>query len=251
MKRSLSFARHDSFVIRGSPAFTLVELIVVVTIIFILSGLVFTAAGYIQKKAGRSRAEAEMIALASAIEAYKNDNGNYPRDTSNQSSTDKLEANAIAAGDPKDPLYLAASQFLYGQLSGDYDPNASGNGSTNYNYLIDTDTEKSNRVYFNFPPSMLSVSVINTKGKGPTAPKGGPPPPPPDEDATYRVNFICDPFGYPYGYSTAGQDVNGKDYNNRTYDLWTTGGTVCKDASEGCMAQGGTIVDKSQWIKNW
>src|SRR5919198_6742471 len=89
--------RRDPFVIPAGPSFTLVELIVVITIIFILSGLVFTAAAYITKKAGRSRAEAELAALTAAIEAYKNDNGTYPRDPSTQSVTDDLDASANPA----------------------------------------------------------------------------------------------------------------------------------------------------------
>ncbi|MFN2542864.1 MAG: type II secretion system protein, partial [Chthoniobacterales bacterium] len=104
----------DSSVTSRRRGFTLVELIVVLTIIFILSGLVFTAAGYLTNKAGRTRAEAEITALTAAIEAYKNDNGDYPRDPSNQSTTDKLDAQSILAGDPK--TYVGASQFLYGQL---------------------------------------------------------------------------------------------------------------------------------------
>ena len=62
-----SFEINSSF--RAAGAFTLVELIVVITIIFILSGLVFTAAGYLTTKAGRTRAEAEITALIAAIEA--------------------------------------------------------------------------------------------------------------------------------------------------------------------------------------
>jgi hypothetical protein len=103
--------------------------------------------------------------------------------------------------------------------------------------------EQANRTYFNFPPSMLSISTI-TKGKGPSNA-----PPPKD---TIVVNFIRDPFGYPYGYSTAGEaDSTPKGGYNPTYDLWTTGGTVCANAANGCKATGGTILDKSQWMKNW
>jgi type II secretory pathway pseudopilin PulG len=262
MKRSLSFGRHDSFVIRHS-SFTLVELIVVVTIILILSGLVFTAAGYVQKKAGRSRAEAEMIALASAIEAYKNDNGSYPRDlgtgTPPKSSTDGLDAadNNPQVRDPSTDDYQDASRFLYGQLSGDYDPNVSCSGNsncTNYNYVIDTDNEKANRVYFNFPPSMLSISTIYGNGN---APKGKPSPTPAEVD--YKVNFIRDPFGYPYGYSTAHQawmekGTGNPEGYNPTYDLWSTGGTICSDCSGKPTEKCCTVAKseaQSTWITNW
>lgn len=59
-------------------AFTLVELLTVMAIISILAALVLSSAGYIQKKSARSRAEAEITALAAALENYKADNGDYP-----------------------------------------------------------------------------------------------------------------------------------------------------------------------------
>jgi general secretion pathway protein G len=58
--------------------FTLIELLVVMAIIAILAGLVLSAAGFVQKKSARSRAEAEIAALGAALESYKADNGDYP-----------------------------------------------------------------------------------------------------------------------------------------------------------------------------
>jgi len=58
--------------------FTLIELLVVITVIAILAGLVLQTAGYVQKKAARSRAEAEIAALSAALESYKADTGIYP-----------------------------------------------------------------------------------------------------------------------------------------------------------------------------
>src|ERR1043166_3145520 len=94
--------RRDSSVVPAKRSFTLVELIVVLTILFGVTGLGFPAAGYIQKKGARSRAESEMAALGAAVENYKSDNGNYPRDPETgggntcQSSTDKLSRIARA-----------------------------------------------------------------------------------------------------------------------------------------------------------
>ena len=59
--------------------FTLIELLVVITVIAILAGLVLQTAGYAQKKAARSRAEAEIAALSAALENYKSDKGDYPK----------------------------------------------------------------------------------------------------------------------------------------------------------------------------
>ena len=64
--------------IPSRKGFTLIELLVVITVIAILAGLILNTAGYIQKKSARSRAEAEIAALAAALENYKADNGDYP-----------------------------------------------------------------------------------------------------------------------------------------------------------------------------
>lgn len=59
-------------------SFTLIELLVVMAVIAMLSAITLGAAGAIQNKAARSRAGAEIAALAVGLEAYKTDNGIYP-----------------------------------------------------------------------------------------------------------------------------------------------------------------------------
>jgi len=61
-----------------SRGFTLIELLIVIAIIAILASLVLAAAGSVQKKGARSRAESEIAAVAAALESYKADNGDYP-----------------------------------------------------------------------------------------------------------------------------------------------------------------------------
>ncbi len=56
------------------------ELLVVMAIIAILAGLILTVIPYINKKQAHARAEGEIKAMESALEAYKADNGNYPDD---------------------------------------------------------------------------------------------------------------------------------------------------------------------------
>src|SRR5580704_5858476 len=82
-------ARHKR---RDNAAFTLVELIVVTAVIIILTGLVLSTAGYIQKKGARARAETEIAAISAACESYKADNGIYPRDNTTNQYTDTLDA---------------------------------------------------------------------------------------------------------------------------------------------------------------
>ena len=184
---------------RRYNAFTLIELIVVVSIIAVLGALVLSTAGYARKKGARARAETEIAAMSAACENYKADNGIYPRDVA---TSDAL--NAQNSGDPRASQYQNASLYLYNALFG------ATNGSR-----APASGAKS---YFVFKPNMLFPA-----------------------DQTQNVQYIQDPFGYSYGYSTiqaATQDTT-KGYNP-TFDLWSTAGTTS-----------GSSTDRNQWIKNW
>ncbi len=191
---------HSSFRRTG---FTILELLIVITIIIILAALIIGTVGYVQKKAARSRAEAEIAAMSAACESYKADNGTYPRDTG--ATTDNLDSRTSynPAG------YFGASLFLYNSLAGA----TSGSRATS----------ASLKSYFNFRPNMLYPT-----------------------DQTQNVQYLRDPFGNSYGYSTAYQaDVaNGTNPPSRgynpTFDLWSTGG-----------ATSNSQTDQAQWIKNW
>jgi general secretion pathway protein G len=63
---------------RRKNGFTLIEILVVLVIIMILAGIIIAAAKYAQTKAARSRAQAEIATMETALESYKNDNGIYP-----------------------------------------------------------------------------------------------------------------------------------------------------------------------------
>src|SRR5438094_9397746 len=105
-RRSRAKAGHSSFTARS--AFTLIELIVVVTIITILAGLVLSTAGYARKKGARARAETEIAAMSAALERYKADNAAYSR----CSNTDSL--NARTSGNAN--TYQSANLDLYNSL---------------------------------------------------------------------------------------------------------------------------------------
>ncbi len=174
--------RHSSF--RAEGAFTIIELLVVITIIVILAGLILSTIGYVQKKGARARAEAEIAAMSAALESYKADNGIYPRDATNQ-YTDTL--NAKSNTDASQSVYQNASLFLFTRLSG---------------LNADQTAIAGAKSYFTFKPQML----------------GG------TRDANGNVNpvtYIRDPFGNSYGYSTAYQADSSKGYNP-TFDLWST-----------------------------
>ncbi len=104
------FTRLRHFAPRG--AFTILELLVVMTIIIVLAGLILATSGYVQKKGARSRAEAEIAAMSTALESYKADNGMYP--TNN-------DTNNLNPADANPLHYQDASRYLYTQVSGDSD----------------------------------------------------------------------------------------------------------------------------------
>ena len=200
-------------------AFTLIEMITVITVIAILTGIVLSIAGMVQNKGYRAKAEAEIKALSAACEAYKADNGGYPQDA----ETDKLDARTATAP----ATYQTACLALYKALSGDIDLD----GKTS---KTEAETGKTYVTDF-FKPNRFNSS-FKTSGK---------------------VAFLVDPFSNSYGYSTAGlkaeQDFRtqlatnekatrsdtAKGFNS-TFDLWSTAG-----------ASGSSDNDKAKWLKNW
>src|SRR6266480_5661889 len=173
---------HSSF--SPGSAFTLIELIVVTTVIIILTGLVLSTVGYAQKKGARARAETEIAAMSAACESYKADNGIYPRDNATNQYTDILDARQNF--DATQTVYQNASRYLYdalfGATSGSRTPNTGA------------------RSYFVFKPNMLSP-----------------------DDQTLNVQYTRDPFRNSYGYSTI-QAATGTGGYNPTFDLWSTNG---------------------------
>jgi prepilin-type N-terminal cleavage/methylation domain-containing protein len=63
---------------RSSAAFTLIELLAVITIIGILAGLTLGAAGAVRRHGATSTAKAEVAALQAACDRFYADNNSYP-----------------------------------------------------------------------------------------------------------------------------------------------------------------------------
>jgi prepilin-type N-terminal cleavage/methylation domain-containing protein len=64
--------------LREQSAFTLIELLAVITIIGILAGLTLGAAGAVRRHGATSTAKAEVAALQAACDRYFADNSTYP-----------------------------------------------------------------------------------------------------------------------------------------------------------------------------
>jgi type II secretory pathway pseudopilin PulG len=172
------------------PAFTLIELVLVVGIITVLSALVLSTVGYARKKGARARAETEIAAMSAACENYKADNGVYPRDNATNQYTDTL--NARQNFDATQAVYNNASFYLYTQLSGDSIGNRNPTGKS----------------YMTFKPNMLL---------------------PPGGSGTVTAISDPFGNSYGYSTANQADPVTPKGYNP-TFDLWSTaGGTTTGD----------------------
>lgn len=97
---------------RSSRAFTLIELLIVIAIIAVLAGLIFSAMPGIKAKQATSVAQSELTQITTAIEAYKARYGSYPPDS------------PVTVA-PANPLYyelegMVISDKLYKSLDGSY-----------------------------------------------------------------------------------------------------------------------------------
>jgi type II secretory pathway pseudopilin PulG len=126
---SLLRLRLDALTVRRfnvrkpTRAYTLIELVLVVGIITVLTGLILSTVGYARKKGAMARAEAEIAVISAACENYKADNRVYPTDPS---TTEQLDAKVSV--DPSG--YRTASLYLYKQLSGDSNGNRNPTGKS-------------------------------------------------------------------------------------------------------------------------
>jgi prepilin-type N-terminal cleavage/methylation domain-containing protein len=76
----------------GLPGFTLIEMLVVISVIAILAGLFLSKAAFSSDTKIRKRVQAELANVETAIEAYKQKRGFYPPDNTN---TNKFATNPL------------------------------------------------------------------------------------------------------------------------------------------------------------
>ena len=220
-----------------NQGFTLLELMTVLLVISVLTAMVVGVAGMVQTKAAKARAKTEIAMLSLAADNYKNDNGGYPR----TDETDKLDPRKDFS--PTSRKYEEASLALYRELTGDKGPDRDKPDG-----IPDTDTP----AYLKEFDLRIVKRSQNTQG---------------GSNKT-EVKYFQDPFGFPYGYSTAAakqeqeysstlrktgtaerkREDEAEGFNTVTFDLWSTAGSNSTTApSAGKDASN----EQAKWIKNW
>jgi prepilin-type N-terminal cleavage/methylation domain-containing protein len=99
--------------LREQSAFTLVELLAVITIIGILAGLTLGAAGAVRRHGATSTAKAEVAALQAACDRYFADNNQYPTTNSMPDPSSSSDVNPSLGS-----TYGTAGKALFNSLFG-------------------------------------------------------------------------------------------------------------------------------------
>jgi len=179
--------------------FTLVELLVVISVIGILAALTLGTGSFVQNKAAHSRAQGEVAAIDLALERYKIDNADYPE------ASDIGSPGDLYAADPTSPEYRIAGERLFQALVGrkNFDQAASSSDTTQYIELKKGQTGGENKSYIQDPfknpygyfydptdtPKSLFNEVVpdfwSTSGKKTAALKGS------EEDKAHYLNWVA------------------------------------------------------------
>ena len=172
--------------------------------LIVVVGIIIVLAGLVLSTVGYARKKGARARAETEIAAMSAACENYKADNGVYPTSDITNGlDPRFNGDPTTTGYKFASFDLYTRLSGDSSGNRSPTGKS----------------YMAFKPNMLFPA-----------------------DQTLNVQYIQDPFGNSYGYSTA-NSVNPAQGYNPTFDLWSTAGLT----SAGQPSQ----ADQNQWIKNW
>jgi len=209
----------------GKSAFTLIELMAVITIIVILAGLVVGGLGYVNERQARSKAQVQIALLSKALEEYKLDMGQYPP-TSNRNGniTGPAGTNTSAVS-----LYQAL--FFEGY---DY---AKRNSPAVWT--------KARKIYLpELDPSTINQGWV-------TKPAGTNPPPP-------ATSPVLDPWGNQYCYrsefgppNASGVAAPNGDTQNPGFDLWSMGKDGKSNASNPSMTTPTTNNTNKDDIRNF
>lgn len=204
--------------------FTLIEIMVTLTIIAMLAGLSLIAMRYANTVSSRNKTQAYLKALEAHLDAYKNDNGVYPRP-----KTDSSEGRTVTVRGNDYPVSGAVT--LYQAVSGDGDD------------AIERGQTPSTGELGSLPGSKVYWADADPKGANRITR---------EVDGVY---YIADGFGAPFQYRVPPpynprkpeefEKFKTQYRNPRTYDLWS----YCGEAPTG---GNNPLEDNDQgWVKNW
>ncbi|QIF01093.1 type II secretion system protein [Roseimicrobium sp. ORNL1] len=204
--------RSQSLLEKG---FTLLELLVVIAIIAILAGLTLGGFKYAQLAAARNRTIAAHAVIKSALEQYKEEQGEYP-EPNTPGATTQVHGQDVRVG---------GARMLYQAISGDGDNEiklATGSGNISDGKITAEESEMS--INSNLPKSMVVKS-----------PDG---------------YFLADGWNRPFQYSKGSLPTG--DAINSTYDLWSFGDLEGRAGGMVYEAEGRRNSETTAaWIKNW
>ena len=174
---------HKNLKTKGLRGFTLVELLTVVTIIVILSGMVVGVSSFVQRKAAVEKARVQMELFNLKINEYKADAGGYLPPTTEED----IEAKSG----------LIIYRMLYGDGIG-----ADGIAGTADDGALDGEPDEGAVVYIpDLNPNTNDQNWIDKKGS----------------DVPVE---IVDPWGNPWRFRNQKGDP---DQQNPDFDLWSVG----------------------------
>ena len=177
-------------------SFTLIELLVVIAIIAILAALTLAAAEAVMTKGARSRANAEITAMSSALENYKADNGIYPSADTFPSGTNEYANDDVVST----TNFEGGSILLYQALS----------GKTNFSAAPIPGT----KVYMPFKANQIANATSSA-------------------GSSYVQDPWGYSYGYYTGDTPVNGAQQDPPYNGTGFfDLWSTGGSL-KNTSGG------------------
>jgi prepilin-type N-terminal cleavage/methylation domain-containing protein len=153
---------------RRCDAFTLMEMLVVIAVIGILAAMIIGIFPGVQEKKVRNRVRAELMALTSAIENFKHDQGFYPPDNKNSAAGSPLFYELVGCTVDNTqfmPAIGTAVPINRVQASFGVDGfvNTSVGNKRSKNYLSDLKDDQHGTLT-NSPPTPVEVLLVPYKG---------------------------------------------------------------------------------------
>lgn len=216
-------------------AFTLVEMLIVVTIISLLAALTMGGYTYAMRSSKRRLTTGTFEAIKLALERYNTEFGEYPQPANSNQLVQFPPGVANYDTSGASCLYQALTGDGYDQIKGVTGDAAGGSSGGTSDGKVEGVAELKNKMFVEIPQT-----IFTRKG------------------TTY---ILIDGFGHPFQYlkaaiPAAANGANGNNNNtapttiNTTYDLWS----YSEDEVNTTKQSISTLTDPTvsvKWIKNW